>query len=82
MKPNTIDYFQDCPDETSLLIGARDEKMKLLMNFLIKTDFKFEIEQFDDGKAISFWNSKDKKVTIDFCDQGGIRIAEAEEDQE
>lgn len=67
MKTDKIDYFDGGTDSEFNEIGCRDEKMKLLTNFLLKTDFEFKIERFDRGKAIVI-----NEVQFLFFDSGGI----------
>ena len=77
MKPNKIDYFEAGNDAQFNQIGARDEKIKLLTNFLIKTDFEFSIEQWNEAKVVKL--DKDKDIFIIFNDAGGISLEQIEE---
>ena len=74
MKPNKIDYFETGEDNDFNQISSRDEKIKLLTDFLIKTDFEFSIECWNESKAIRI--DREKNVFIVFHDSGGISLEE------
>jgi hypothetical protein len=52
MKPDNIDFYDGGEDIDFLEIGTRDRKIKLLLDFLIKTDIEFSIKDFDNGKIV------------------------------
>lgn len=70
MIPNKIDYFDGGDDDDFLGIGTRDEKIKLLLNFLIKTDIEFKVNNVDEGKMVDLG----KGIYIMFYDEGGIVV--------
>ena len=70
MKPDNIDYFDGGDESQFLDIGTRDRKMKLLTDFLLKTDIEFKIEQGHTSKIINCGEG----VLCYFHDAGGIRF--------
>ena len=74
MKPNKIDYFECGEDSEFIQNGCRDEKMKLFMDFLIKTDVEFKIGNLDGARFIKLNN----EIGCIFYDTGGIKFIKEE----
>lgn len=78
MEPKKIDYYESGEDYNFLEIGARDEKIKLLLDFLIKTDIEFKMDNVDEGKLVDLG----KGVYIMFFDSGGVSVGYEKDNKE